>query len=104
MSAPERFRSLSVDGQPLRQMQRSEHRSFLGLVRVHPLQDAARSDDRVAHKRALVEHHALRALRHRSIRHLSAGRDSGPGHRIEYLSRPDDGDVRGLADPEDLER
>jgi hypothetical protein len=50
----------------------------------------------------LVEHDAYRARRHGGVRHLAARRQACLHQILQNLRRPDRGDVRGLADPQDF--
>ena len=45
----------------------SEHRAFLDLMVLHPLEDVVEGFDRVAEVRPLIQHHALRAFPHRGV-------------------------------------
>ena len=52
--------------------------------------------------RALVQHHALRPLRHGGIGDLGPRGLPGSGQVVEHLRRPDDREVGRLAHPQDL--
>ena len=69
---------------------------------LHPAEDVVEDAHGVGEMRALVEHHALGPLAHRGVGDLGARRRAGLGEVLEDLGGPDDGNVPGLAHPQDL--
>ena len=81
---------------------RPQRGALLSLVCLHSLQNAVEDPNGFGHVGALIEHHTLRALRHRCVGDLGARGHPVPGQALEHLRRPDDRGVSGLANPEDL--
>ena len=75
---------------------------LLALVTRHTAEDVVEHDDRLVDVGALVEHHALRPLRHGGIGHLGPRGLPGSGQVVEHLRRPDDREMCRLAHPQDL--
>jgi hypothetical protein len=72
------------------------------MVSVHATQDVVEHRNRFDDPRALVQHHALGVHAHRRIGDLRPRGATRLGELIEDLRGPDDGDVRRLAEPQDL--
>src|SRR5208337_2092262 len=90
--------SVKRDGQ----MQFSQQRILLLVVRLHTPQNIA--EDTHGHKyiRPFVEHDTLRALTHCCIGDLRPRRDATFSEGFEHLGRPDHRHMRRLANPEDF--
>src|SRR5579862_242470 len=69
-------------------------------MRLHAAQDVVEGLDGLNDEGTLVEHDAFGALSHGGVGNFRARWDAGAGEAFEDLRGPDDGDVRGFADPE----
>ena len=87
---------------PRHELKLSQHRSLLRLMPMHAAENVVENVNRLHDVRSLVEHDALRAVRHRRIGNLRPRGLAVLGQALEHLRRPDDWDMRGLADPQDL--
>jgi len=71
-------------------------------MQFHAREDVRQGADRFENPRALVEHDALGPLAHRGVGDLAPHREPALGERGEDFGRPDDWDMGGFAQPENL--
>ena len=83
-------------------MKLPQHGALFFLVRLHALENVGEHADGRDRVWAFVEHDALGALPHGGVGDFRAGRNAFFGETFENLGRPDDRNVGGLADPENL--
>jgi hypothetical protein len=83
-------------------MQLAEHGTFLLLMGPHAAENVVQNAHRGDDIRTLVEHDARGALAHSGVRDFGSLRHARLRERFQDLRRPDHGQIRSLADPQDF--
>jgi hypothetical protein len=91
-----------VPYEPFDDLKVAKHGHLLGLMRLHPVEDAVEGAYGFDHVRTFVEHNAFGSFAHRGIGHLGPCGQSGLGEALQYLGGPDGRKMGGLAQPENL--